>query len=300
MREIRWTVTKEDQGKTAEQVFRLRMGITRSMLSRLKFHQGLFLDGEQVHTDARVRLGQVLTAVFRDEKPAWQGLVPSDVRFGIAYEDQDILVVDKPAPLPSIASAAQRGDTLEGAVYRYFKMPEHFVYRPVNRLDKGTSGLMVIAKNAFSQAAMQKELHRDFTRTYLAVTEGVPKEKEGSIAQPIRKAEASGVRRICAPDGKAARTDYKVIKTGGGRALLELLLHTGRTHQIRVHLAFIGCPITGDYLYGTEHPALNGRFALHSHTVAFRHPMTGEMMRFTSPLPKELSRLLKTEDGQRT
>ena len=293
MKELRWQVGPEDDGKTAEQVYRTRLGVTRGMLSRLKFHDGLFLDGAGVRTSARVHAGQTLVAVFRDDNPSWAGLRPSDVAFGVAFEDDDLLVADKPAPLPSIASAAQSGDTLEGAVYRYFGFPDSFVYRPVNRLDKGTSGLMVIAKNAFAQAVLQKQLHRSFERTYLAVTDGVPDRELGSIILPIRKGE--GVRRQISADGQAARTDYRVLCAQNGRALLSIKLYTGRTHQIRVHMAAIGCPVMGDYLYGQPHPSLEGRFALHSHTVAFAHPTTGEKICCESELPKALARLLETE-----
>ena len=151
---------------------------------------------------------------------------------------------------------------------------------------------MLIAKNAVCQAALQKKLHTDgFIRTYLAVTEGIPREREGIIDLPILHT-GEGVRREVSPLGRSAKTAYRVLETGRGRALLSLRLFTGRTHQIRVHLSAVGCPVAGDYLYGEALDALPGRFALHSHTAEFTHPMSGERLCLLSPLPAELVRLM--------
>lgn len=169
---------------------------------------------------------------------------------------------------------------------------EHFVYRPVNRLDKGTSGLMVVAKSAHSQQLMQKMLHTDlFVRSYLAIVCGTPKEPCGVIDLPIAKADGSTVKRIISDAGKPSCTHYQVLQRGE-RSLVALTLHTGRTHQIRVHMSAIGCPVFGDFLYGEESPLLPGRFALHSHTISLQHPISHEQLQITSPLPEELSRLL--------
>ncbi len=292
-RKLDYTVSKGDDGKSAGSIFSLRMRLTRNQLARLKFNRGLLLDGLPVRTGQPVRAGQTLTAVFDDSRPAWSGLRDCPAPLRVVYEDEDLLIVDKPAPLPSIASGKQQGDTLEGRVWHYFGLPENFVYRPVNRLDKGTSGVMVIAKNALAQSRLQKQLHTNaFVRTYLAVTEGIPAEEEGRVSFPIRRESASSVRRVVAEDGKPAVTHYRVLRVCGNRALLRLRLETGRTHQIRVHLAAISCPVAGDYLYGTELDTLPGRFALHSHSVELRHPVTGEHLCISSPLPDELEALL--------
>ena len=202
--------------------------------------------------------------------------------------------MDKPAPLASQSSLKHPGDSLENAVYAHFGQPEGFVYRPVNRLDKGTSGLMVIAKSPYVQHLAQQLLHTpDFRRVYLAVTEGIPAPARGTIDLPILKAEGPTIRRIVSPDGKPSATRYETLETRGGRALVRLELDTGRTHQIRVHLSAIGCPVCGDFLYGTELPELPGRFALHSAQLDLRHPLTDVPLQFFSPLPASLAALLR-------
>ena len=162
----------------------------------------------------------------------------------------------------------------------------------MNRLDKGTSGLMLVAKDAHAQYLLQQMLHTDaFIREYLAVVDGCLPQEEGVITAPIAKADGATVRREERPDGKEARTFYRVIQKGE-RSLVRLRLDTGRTHQIRVHMAHMGCPVTGDFLYGTETPLLPGRFALHSAMIRITHPVTGDSMEWHSPLPLTLQNLL--------
>ena len=194
------------------------------------------------------------------------------------------MVVVKPSPLASQSSRNHPDDSLENALYSYFGCPADFVYRPVNRLDKGTGGLMVVARTPYAQHLMQRKLHGpDFIRRYLALTDGIPAEQEGVIDLPIGKAPEASVKRIITPDGKKSITRYRVLRRNEGGALILLELRTGRTHQIRVHLSAIGCPVHGDFLYGTEDPErFAGRFALHSAYLEMKHPVTGEQMQFTS------------------
>jgi len=293
MRVLEYTVQEKDRGRRLGSVLERDMRISRTLISRLKFRHAILLDGQSARTDTRLQPGQTVYAVLEDEKNAWEGLVPSDVLPDVRYEDEDVLIVCKPAPLPSIASARQQGDTLEGRMYAYFGCGEHFVYRPVNRLDKGTSGLMLVAKNSFAQEKLQKDLHTEhFVREYLAVCEGVLPGREGVIDLPIAREKADSVRRVIREDGRRAVTHYRVLREQNGRSLVRLQLETGRTHQIRVHLSAMGCPIVGDYLYGAEHTALPGRFALHACSVRFRHPVTGKIIEMEEKLPRELEKLL--------
>ena len=194
------------------------------------------------------------------------------------------MAVVKPAPLASQSSRNHPDDSLENAVYAYSGCPENFVYRPVNRLDKGTSGLMMSAKTPYVQDKMQRQLHTpQFRRRYLARTDGVPESREGVIDLPIAKAAGATVKRTVCPEGKPSCTRYRVLEEKEGQALLLLELETGRTHQIRVHLRAIGCPVRGDFLYGKEQPEeLPGRFALHSAMLDTVHPVTGERILLTS------------------
>ena len=290
MRELTYLVPEEDEGKKLGVILRARLHLSNRQISHLKFSGGIFLESDCVHTGVFVHTGQTVRVKLEDHGPA---LEPYNLPLKIVYRDEDVLVVDKPAPLPSIRSVHQDEKTLENAVYAYFGCPEGYIYRPVSRLDKGTSGLMPIALNAFAHDRMQRALHTEaYVREYLAVTEGAVAEDAGVIDLPIGM--ENGVKRRIDPDGKSAVTHYKVLKRcENGRALWWLRLETGRTHQIRVHLSAQGCPIVGDFLYGHETDELPGRFALHAAYLSFLHPVTGERLTFESELPPALEALMK-------
>lgn len=289
MRKLTYIVPEAQNGRRLDAVLKGPMGLSRHRVSSLKFSGGLLLDGQPAHTGVPVRVGQRVDALLTDG-PA--DLQPYDLPLRLPYRDQDLLVVDKPAPLPAIHSARQDAHTLENAVYAALGCPPDFCYRPVSRLDKGTSGLMPVALNAHMHDRMQRLLHTpDYVREYLAVVEGAPPQAEGVCEAPIGHGE--GVKRVVTPNGKPCRTHYRVLAQSAGRSLLRLRLDTGRTHQIRVHAQYMGCPVAGDMLYGTPLPQLPGRFALHSAFLAFTHPLTGERIALESPLPEELAGLMK-------
>ena len=171
-------------------------------------------------------------------------------------------------------------------------------FHAVNRLDRGTTGVMAVAKTGFIHARCMTLLHTDaFQRDYRAVCDGVPPHPTGDIDLPIGREGDSLLKRCPDPAGQAAHTHYEVLDTANGRALLRLTPTTGRTHQLRVHMAAIGCPLTGDWLYGTEDRALIARPALHSYHLRLTHPVTGAVIDVTAPLPEDMARLLK--EGQR-
>jgi len=216
-------------------------------------------------------------------------LTPSHIR----YMDEDILIVSKGAPLPTLPARHIVSGTLREQVIAMLGAdPASFVYHPVNRLDKGTSGLLCIARHAHAQRLLTQQLHTGgFIREYLAVTEGIPREMQGVIDAPIARL-GTGAQRAVREDGQRAVTHYRVERASGSRALLRLRLETGRTHQIRVHLKHIGCPIAGDYLYGAELESLHGRFALHSASIRLTQPITGARIVLDEPLPEEMEALL--------
>ena len=279
-----YTVTVEDEGKRLREILRGRMQISYSAMKSAKWNGEIRVNGARSTVDVRVRPGDRIEVLMPERQPVF---IPEafEIPLEIPYEDEWMMIVDKPAPLASQSSRSRPGNSLENAVYSYLGRPEGFIYRPVNRLDKGTSGLMVIAKDGHSQDLLQRELHTaDFRREYVAMTAGIPEPEEGVIDLPIGKADGATVRREIRQDGKPARTHYRVTeKRPDGRAMVRLRLETGRTHQIRVHLAAIGCPVCGDFLYGTEMPEeFPGRFALHSAYVRVRHPMTGAFIEMES------------------
>lgn len=264
--------------------------MSSSQYKRAKFQGQITLDDEKAMADAIVRAGQTLRiTVPEKESPSPHA---AQIPLHIVYEDEWLWVIDKPAPLPSAVSTRSDAPTLQNALFAYLNEPEGFVYRPVNRLDKGTSGLMIVARNAHSQQMLQRMLHtEDFVREYLAVADGCPPQEEGWIDLPIRKCDGATIRREVHPDGKEARTHYQVLEKGE-RSLLRLRLDTGRTHQIRVHMSHLGCPVAGDFLYGCEHAALPGRFALHSCMIRLLHPVTGRRMEWETDVPDVFLKLV--------
>ncbi len=290
---MEWLVTAAASGRTVRDVARNELLLSYSALQGAKWEDRILVNGLPVRVSAVLREGDLLTIEEAKKPPAYLPS-PYQLPLHIPYRDQYLLVVDKSAPLAVQCSARQPHNTLENALYSCMGCPDDFVFRPVNRLDKGTSGLMLVALDAHTQQLMQRQLHSpDFQRQYLAVTEGCPSPAEGTIDLPIAKADGATVRREVSPDGKKSITHYRTLEQHGSLALLSLCLETGRTHQIRVHLSAMGCPVCGDFLYGTEREDLAGRFALHSAELCFRHPYTGSMIRLSSPLPEQLSSVLR-------
>lgn len=293
-KEIVYIASEADDGRMVKHIAKGRMGLSHKQFTSAKFREnGVTVDGVRALATDTVHAGQTIIVRLREMGSAHPHV---DRPVDIVYEDEDLFVVSKPAPLPTQSSERQTGDTLEA---RMLPLLGGRSFRPTNRLDKGTSGLMLVAKHAQAQALLQKQLHTpSFVREYLAVVEGVPCPAEGVIDAPIGKADGPTVKREVRPDGKEARTFYRTIETHGALSLVRLRLETGRTHQIRVHMAHIGCPVYGDFLYGTERGALPGRFALHSAYVSFVHPVTGQVLSFERPLPGELQALLRQKDGE--
>lgn len=284
-------ITEGEAGRTVKSVALKEMRLSRSLFSSLKFSSGLFLDGERAYADMRVAPGQVLKAAW--EERGVGPMSPAAAPIRIVWQDEHYFIIEKPAPLPTLCSAHQDGPTLENALYACLSCPKDYVFRPVNRLDKGTSGLLAVAKDGHAQQLLQRQLHTDaFIREYRAVCEGRLPENAGVIDLPIGK-PGEGPRREVRPDGVRAVTHYWVEREQNGRTLARLRLETGRTHQIRVHLAALGCPIVGDYLYGAPDPALPGRFALHACALRFTHPFTGKILDFQSALPEALKAVLR-------
>ena len=280
---MEYIVKAEESGRRVRDILRRSMGVSYTAMKSAKWNGRLRLNGEIVFTDAKVQAGDRVCIEWAEETPAYRPR-RFDLPLTVPWEDEYLMAVVKPSPLASQSSRNHPDDSLENAVYTYFGCPEAFVYRPVNRLDRGTSGLMMIAKTPHAQHLMQRQLHTPcFRRRYLAWTDGVPDARKGIIDLPIAKAPGATVKREVNPDGKPSRTRYRVLEEKNGKALILLELETGRTHQIRVHLSAIGCPVRGDFLYGTEQPEeFPGRFALHSAMLDAVHPVTGERILLTS------------------
>ena len=283
----------KDSGRKAKYFVRGDMGISYGQFSALKRQNGLLVNGIPVHANHILRPGDEVTVVLEDD-PGDKTVAPEEGPVSVVCEDEDLIIIDKPAPLACQCSPKQPGGTLENRLAFLYRDRPGFVFRPLNRLDKGTSGLMAAAMNAHAAQRLQRQLHTDaFVREYLAVVEG-HMDGAGTIDAPVIKMDAATVKRVVdRKSGKPAVTHYRVEQAGSRFSLVRLRLETGRTHQIRVHLAHIGHPIVGDFLYGIEDPRLPGRFALHSTYIRLTHPVTGEVIERTSPLPADLAALLE-------
>lgn len=280
---MEYTVRQEEAGRKVRDILRQSMGVSYTALKSAKWNGRIFLNGEIVRADAQAAAGDRIGIEWAEDAPAY-ALKPFEMPVEVPFEDGHLMIAVKPAGIASQSSRNHPDDSLENALYARAGCSENFIYRPVNRLDKGTGGLMVIAVTPYAQHLLQRELHTPaFRRRYLAWTDGRPEKDEGILDYPIAKAPGATVRRIVSADGKPSRTRYRVLREQGDGALILLELETGRTHQIRVHLSHIGCPVKGDFLYGTERPDIfPGCFALHSAMLELKHPVTGETVRATS------------------
>ena len=292
-RRLELIVTAELAGVKADTLLRRHLHLSGTVIRRIKWlEDGILADGARVHTDYRPGLGQVLS-VRLDDPDRRSGIVPAPGPLDIVYEDGDVIVLNKAAGVSVHPGPGHFNDTLGNfLLWHYDQEGESGDFHPVHRLDRGTSGLIVAAKHPHAQEVLKKQLHTpDFRRVYLAVCEGVPDPYHGIIDAPLGPKPGSLMEQMVRPDGKSARTRYGVLRRWGERALVSLELETGRTHQIRVHMAHIGHPLAGDFLYGTEDRELIARPALHSGHLSFLHPITGEKLQFSVPLPDDMARL---------
>ncbi len=293
-RRLELAITPELAGIKVDTLLRKRLGLSGTVVRRVKWlEDGILLDGRRVNTRFCPEAGQVLSVRLSDPQRS-SSVVPAPGPLDIVYEDEDVIVLNKAPGVSVHPGPGHFDDTLGNFLVEYYEKTEQEAdFHPVHRLDRGTSGLIAAAKHPHAQEALKNQLHTErFKRVYLAVCQGVPDPPAGAVDAPLGPKPGSLMEQMVRPDGKRARTHYETLEVRNGRALLRLELDTGRTHQIRVHMAHIGCPLTGDFLYGTEDRALIPRPALHSAELSFRHPLTGKALEFQSPLPEDMARLL--------
>lgn len=295
VRRLELAVTPAHAGLRVGQLLRRELALSGAVVRRIKWlPDGILLDGQRVNTRCVPRPGQVLSVRLSDPERR-SGIVPAPGPLDIVYEDPDLIVLNKAAGVPVHPGPGHYSDTICNFLMNYYDQSgcEADVH-PVHRLDRGTSGLLVVAKHPHAQEQLKQQLHTpDFRRIYLAVCEGAPQPSAGTIDAPLGPVDGSLVAQQVRPDGKPARTHYETLSRRGPRTLVRLELDTGRTHQIRVHLAHIGCPLTGDFLYGQEAPDLIPRPALHSAQLVLRHPVTGERLELHAELPGDMRKLVE-------
>lgn len=285
MREFILEIPKSLEGFEIKQILKNHFGFSSSLITDLKKGDYIMLCGKKEFVTKTVSEGDILKIVLPDSRS--ENITPENIPLDILFEDEDLLIVNKPPKMPTHPSVYHNTGTVANAVmFRYRDIP--FTFRAPSRLDRDTSGVLIIAKNAFAAMKISNQIKEgSFRKEYLALCTGTPDPPEGTISAPIKREGAGIIKRQISPDGKPAVTDYSVIESRGGFSLIRLFPKTGRTHQIRLHLAYLGVPIYADFLYGTD--VENERIRLHCHRVTFTHPATNEVTVITAPLPEDMS-----------
>ncbi|QHW33357.1 RluA family pseudouridine synthase [Paenibacillus rhizovicinus] len=304
--------SEEDAGKMVRTVLERRLGVSRKLLSRLKLTDlGITVNGARVYTNDRVAAGDLLE--LRMEQEESDDILPEPMALDIVYEDADLLVVNKPPGIIVHPTHGHYTGTLANGVVHYWKeRGERVRFRPIHRLDEETSGLVAIAKTAYIHQQLSEQLQSgEVDKRYRAYVYGAPPTAAATIDEPIDRDKENPHLRVVTPDGYPSVTHYEVeaVYGGGAAAKVNLKLETGRTHQIRVHMKHVGCPLIGDKLYGFAAAAEGNpqivakpaaaellesfvdRQALHAAILSFTHPITRERMTFEASLPVDLGQL---------
>lgn len=294
MRILTYTVTPEEDGRMVKGILRGSLQLSYTLLKSLKWRENaILLNGQSVHVNTIVRAGDTVSVVLSERTPREDLYCANAAKPDIVYEDDDLLVLNKPA---GVAMHPKSGDasapSLAAMLTNY--LGEGSVPHFVSRLDKGTSGLLIAAKSGYVHDRLRRALHSsDLRREYRAITVGTVEPPCGVIDAPIGRVEGSIIRRCVRVDGLPSLTEYETLQVNDRFTLLRLRPQTGRTHQLRVHMAYLGHPLAGDWLYGTEDKTLIARPALHSYELWFTQPVTGQELHFTAPIPQDMQRLME-------
>lgn len=286
MGQFTYTVPTEYDGEMLQTFLRRACGLSWRMVVKLKrVENGMTVDGEQKRSIDRIRAGQTVEITMPDDAVRIEG---ADMPLDVAYEDEHLLIINKPPYLAVHPSAGKPEPTLANAAVGYFeRQGTPLSFRPTNRLDRNTSGLLLAAKSphiAYTLAGKPQKV-------YLAIVLGALT-GEGTIDQPIRVREGSCITREVGEGGKASVTHWRSLGTDGEISLVRVVLETGRTHQIRVHLSWLGYPLAGDTMYGTDETYLP-RHGLHCARMTLTHPVSGEAVAVTAPVPADMRSLLE-------
>lgn len=312
-----YTVSPDDVNMTVKLILKKRLNFSRRLLTKLKQGGGrVTRNGIEVKLFADVIEGDVIDVEMPEERC---NFIPQDIPIDTVYEDDDMLVINKqPWVVVHPTMGHPVGTIANGLMKRMDDTDVHYKIRFVNRLDRDTSGLMIVAKNSHCQDVMTKLMKSDkVIKRYIAVVHGIIKEESGTIDLPIGRREPDDIKRCVMEDGYQSVTHYKVLErfygSGGagddvsssgifapenGFTLIELRLETGRTHQIRVHMSHTGHPLAGDTLYGREEPEIIARQALHAAYLTFPHPVTGSSIQLEAALPNDIQELIARLRGQ--
>ncbi len=290
---LTYPVSPSESGLCVAQFLKNRRYSSANLTDLKKMPESILINGVPAFMIARLCSGDLLTVYIR-EMVSSPKIPPVPLPLDIVYEDEDLLVVNKPADMPIHPSMRNYTHSLGNAVAWYFANQNcPFVFRCINRLDHNTSGLTIIAKHPISGSILSSMVKsREIRREYFGIVRGTVSPPSGTITAPLGRKPGSIIERtIDFENGESAVTHYRTVAEQNGHSLVELHLETGRTHQIRIHMKYLGFPLIGDSLYNPDMEWI-GRQALHSHRLKFFHPITRKPMEFTAPLPADMLHVL--------
>lgn len=292
-RTIDYLIEAEDDGLRIE-LYLKRKGYSHQNIVSIKhMPESVLLNGIFSYMNQTLHTGDILTIQISETQSS-EKIPPVNLPLPIVYEDEDIIVINKPAGMPIHPSLNNYTNSMANALAWYYQeQGKPFIFRCSNRLDRDTSGLTVVAKHLVSGNILSSMVaRREFHREYLAIVRGSVTPRSGTIKAPLARKEGTIIERTVDWErGETAITHYQVQEEKNGHSLVSLRLETGRTHQIRIHMKYLGFPLIGDYLYNPDMEYMT-RQALHSHRIAFMHPITGKPMEFTAPLPEDMASVL--------
>lgn len=293
-RNIDYIIDEDSAGLRVEQFLRRKRYSGQNLSEIKRMPKSILVNGVHYYMRQELSTGDHLQVRICETQNS-EKIPPTKLALDIIYEDEDLLVLNKPAGMPIHPSLNNYTNSMANALAYYFQSQgKPFIFRCCNRLDRDTSGLTIVSKHLVSGSILSDMTkYREVHREYLAIARGSVTPSEGTIQAPLGRKEGTIIERtVDWEHGEDAVTHYKVVKEANGHSLVSLRLETGRTHQIRIHMKYLGYPLIGDYLYNPDMEYMT-RQALHSHHMEFTHPITGEHMSFTAPLPEDMARVMQ-------
>lgn len=293
-RNIDYIIAEDSAGLRVEQFLRRKRYSGQNLSEIKRMPKSILVNGVHYYMRQELSKGDHLQVRICETKNS-EKIPPTNLPLDIIYEDEDLLVLNKPAGMPIHPSLNNYTNSMANALAYYFQSQgKPFIFRCCNRLDRDTSGLTIVSKHLVSGSILSDMTkYREVHREYLAIARGSVTPSEGTLQAPLGRKEGTIIERtVDWEHGEDAVTHYKVVKEANGHSLVSLRLETGRTHQIRIHMKYLGYPLIGDYLYNPDMEYMT-RQALHSHHMEFTHPITGEHMSFTASLPEDMARVMQ-------